>query len=120
MAISYMWEINPLECYPTSSSEIDVVFIAHWQLLATEVVDDKTYTASTRGATSIPMHSGDEFVPFNDLTLELVQGWVEESLGPEEVQSYKDDLANQIQNQINPPVITLQSPWLTNSNITVK
>lgn len=111
MAVSYNWTINPLEAYPTASNEHDVVFVAHWQLHASEVVEDKTYTATSIGTQSIPVHSGSAFIPFEELTLPVVQGWVEEGMGAEQVQSLKDGLAQNIANQINPPVVVLQSPW---------
>jgi hypothetical protein len=117
MATTYFWTINPLECYPTSSGEIDVVFTAHWQLHANEEVNGTTYSATNIGTQSIPLHSG-SFIPFEELTLPVVQGWVEESMGEDQVNNLKASLAQQIQNQINPPVVTLQSPWLTTTSTT--
>ncbi len=112
MAINYSWTINPLECYPTSSEGPDYVFTAHWQLYATEEVGDKTYSARAIGTQSVTGNSGSAFIPFEELTLPIVQGWVEGAMGPEQVQAYKDNLAQQIANQINPPVVTLTSPWM--------
>jgi hypothetical protein len=111
MAVSYNWTINPLEAYPTSSGEHDVVFVAHWQLHATETVEDVTYTAQSIGTQGLTYTSGSSFTPFEELTLEQVSGWVETAMGAEQVQNLKDGLANNIANQINPPVVTLQSPW---------
>lgn len=113
MAVSYFWTINPLECYPTASGESDVVFTAHWQLHAQEIVNEVTWSAQSIGTAAIPLHSGSEFIPFEQLTLPVVQGWVEESLGSGSVDNLKAGLAQNIANQINPPVVTLQSPWLT-------
>jgi len=116
MAITYNWTINPLEAYPTASNHNDVVFIAHWQYHATEVVEDKTYTATSIGTQSLPAPTGSAFTPFEELTLEQVTGWVTDAMGEERVDAMKASLAQQIANQINPPVVTLQSPWLpTNS-----
>ena len=115
MAVSYNWTINPLECYPTSSEGPDFVFVAHWQLHATETVDDVTYTATSIGTQSVPANTGSAFIPFEDLTLPVVQGWVEESMGAEQVDALKNGLAQNIANQINPPTVTLQSPWLNTS-----
>ena len=112
MAISYNWTINPLECYPTSSEGPDFVFLAHWQLHASETVEDKTYTATSIGTQNVPANSGSAFVPFEELTLDIVQGWVENAMGSTQVESLKAGLAQNIANQINPPVLTLQSPWL--------
>ena len=118
MAASYFWTINPLEAYPTASGETDVVFTAHWQLHATETVGETTYTAQSIGTQGLTYTSGSSFTPFEELTLEQVQGWVENAMGEEQVNNMKAGLATQIANQINPPVLTLTSPWLTTTTST--
>jgi hypothetical protein len=118
MAATYFWTINPLEAYPTASGETDVVFTAHWQLHATETVGETTYTAQSIGTQGLTYTSGSAFTPFEELTLEQVQGWVENAMGEEQVNNMKAGLATQIANQINPPVVTLQSPWLTTTTTT--
>jgi hypothetical protein len=118
MAVSYFWTINPLEAYPTSSGESDVVFTAHWQLHATETVGETTYNAQSIGTQGLTYTSGSAFTPFEELTLEQVQGWVENAMGTGSVDNMKASLATQIANQINPPVVTLQSPWLTTTSTT--
>jgi hypothetical protein len=112
MAVSYFWTINPLEAYPTASGESDVVFTAHWQLHATEEVDGTTYTAQSIGTQGLTFTSGSSFTPFEELTLEQVSGWVENAMGTGSVDNLKAGLAQNIANQINPPVVTLTSPWL--------
>jgi hypothetical protein len=113
MAISYNWTINPLECYPTSSEGPDYVFIAHWQLHATETVSGTTYTATSIGTQAVSGSASGSFIPFEELTLPVVQEWVTTAMGPDQVASLEAGLAQNIANQINPPVVTLQSPWLT-------
>jgi hypothetical protein len=113
MAVSYFWTINPLEAYPTASGESDVVFTAHWQLHATEEVDGTIYNAQSIGTQGLTYTSSSAFTPFEELTLEQVQGWVENAMGTGSVDNMKAGLATQIANQINPPVVTLTSPWLT-------
>jgi hypothetical protein len=88
MAITYNWEINPLDAYPTHGGEADVVFSAHWQLNASSGSLENSgslYTAIELGSQPITYHSGSEFIPFNELTLEIVQGWVEEGMGETQV-----------------------------------
>jgi hypothetical protein len=118
MAVSYFWTINPLEAYPTASGESDVVFTAHWQLHATETVGETTYNAQSIGTQGLTYTSGSAFTPFEELTLEQVQGWVEGAMGEEQVNNMKASLATNIANQINPPVVTLTSPWLTTTTST--
>ena len=108
MTINYNWAINPLEAYPTASGETDVVFVAHWQFYATT----GSYFATSIGTQSLTYSSGSTFTPFNDLTLEQVTGWVTGAMGSGSVDRMKEGLAAQIANQINPPSVTLTSPWL--------
>ena len=39
-------------------------------------------------------------------------------MGPDQVASLEAGLAQNIANQINPPVVTLTSPWLTTTSTT--
>jgi hypothetical protein len=107
--INYTWTINPLEAYPTQAGETDVVFTAHWQLHATT----GSYGATSIGTQGLTYTAGTPFTPFNELTLEQVTGWVENAMGEENLTQLKAGLAIQIENQINPPSVTLQSPWLS-------
>lgn len=110
--INYFWTINPLECYPTSDVGADFVFTAHWQLHA----QTGSYSAQAIGTQAFEgTPAGGDFIPFEELTLEMVQGWVESAMGEEKVNQLKQSLAQNIENQINPPVVTLQSPWLNTS-----
>jgi hypothetical protein len=118
MAVSYFWTINPLEAYPTSAGETDVVFTAHWQLHATETVGETTYNAQSIGTQGLTYTSGSAFTPFEELTLEQVQGWVEGAMGTGSIDNMKASLATNIANQINPPIVTLTSPWLTTTTST--
>jgi hypothetical protein len=106
--ITYNWNFNPLECYPTESGQTDVVFNVHWQLYATT----GSYGASSIGVQRVgPLGTG-SFTPFEELTKEQVQGWVVDSMGTGSVDAMYASLATQIENQINPPTVTLPAPWL--------
>jgi hypothetical protein len=70
--ITYNWNFNPLECYPTEAGQTDVVFNVHWQLSATT----GSYQAGSIGTQPVgPLGTG-SFTPFEELTKEQVQGWV--------------------------------------------
>jgi hypothetical protein len=106
--ITYNWNFNPLECYPTESGQTDVVFNVHWQLYATT----GSYGASSIGVQRVgPLGTG-SFTPFEELTKEQVQGWIVDSMGTGSVDAMYANLATQIENQINPPTVTLSAPWL--------
>lgn len=112
MAINYTWNFNPLESYPTASGETDVVFLVHWQLYGST----GSYQGSCIGTQTIaPYESGSTFVPFNELTYNTVYNWMTASMGIERMNQYTASVYQQIENQINPPVLVQQAPWLTGS-----
>ena len=111
MAINYNWNFNPLEAYPTASGETNVVFNVHWQLYGST----GSYQSSVIGVQPVTDESGSAFTPFNDLTYDIVYNWMTASMGTASMQNYEATVAQQIQNQINPPVLIEQAPWLTGS-----
>jgi hypothetical protein len=108
MEIIYNWNFNPLESYPTSSGQTDVVFLVHWQVEAIT----GSYTASSIGTQPLHYNSESVFISFNELTKDIVYGWVTSSMGEEQYNNIVTSLAQQIENKINPPILIQQAPWL--------
>ena len=54
-----------------------------------------------------------DFVEYDDLTEDVVIGWVKSALGEEKVKQIEDDIAAQIDAEENPPAATKGSgvPW---------
>ena len=108
MELIYDWNFNPLESYPTASGQTDVVFLVHWQVNATT----GSYTSRTIGVQRVEYNTGSSFIPFNELTKDIVYGWVTSSIGEEGYNAITASLIQQIENQINPPILIQQAPWL--------
>lgn len=108
MAINYTWNFNPLEAYPTASGETDVVFMVHWQLYGST----GSYMSSCIGTQNVSYATGSTFIPFEELTYDIVYNWMTASMGIEQMNNYTASVAQQIDNQINPPILIQQSPWL--------
>ncbi len=108
MEVTYSWNFNPLESYPTASGETDVVFLIHWQVEATT----GSYTSRQIGTQPVEYNSGSTFIPFNELTFNIVYGWVTSSMGEEQYNNITASLIQNIESQINPPVLVQQAPWL--------
>jgi hypothetical protein len=109
MAIVYNWVISSMDEYPKTADDLtDVVFVVHWRRQATDIVGDKSYFADIYGTLAVPAPSPEDFTPYPDLTFEQVCGWLEAGL---DVLTLDAALAQQIENQINPPVISLPLPW---------
>jgi hypothetical protein len=107
MAITNTWSVVSMDCYPELDGETDVVFTCHWVLSAT----DGTYAGSVYGSVGVTIDPDAPFTPYADLTEAQVIGWVQTAMGAEQVASYEANVAAQIADQINPPVVTPPLPW---------
>jgi hypothetical protein len=107
MAITNTWAVVQMDAYPELDGEQDVVFTVHWTLNGT----DGTYNGSVYGSVGVTLDEGSTFTPYASLTQAQVIGWVQDALGEEQVASYEANVAQQIADQINPPVVTPPLPW---------
>lgn len=107
MAITNTWSVVQMDAYPEYEGEPDVVFTVHWRLDGT----DGTYAGSVYGSQGITLIEGATFTPYADLTEAQVIGWVQSAMGAEQVASYEANVAQQIEDQIDPTVVTPPLPW---------
>jgi hypothetical protein len=96
-----------MDAYPELDGETDVVFTVHWTLNGT----DGTYAGSVYGSVGVSLDEGSAFTPYASLTETQVIGWVQDALGEEQVASYEANVAQQIADQQDPPVVTPPLPW---------
>ena len=107
MAITNTWGVVQMDCYPEYEGETDVVFTVHWTLTGT----DGTYEGFVYGSVGVTLDEGAAFTPYADLTEAQVIGWVQDALGDEQVAAYEANVAQQIADQVNPPVVAPPLPW---------
>jgi len=112
MAITYNWVISSMEEYPTSEGLSDVVFNIHYRRQANEVDGDKTYFAEMYSVLSVSQPDPATFVPYDQLTKDMVEGWLNAGL---DVASIDASLQAQIEEQKNPKVVSLPLPWNQNN-----
>jgi propanediol dehydratase small subunit len=97
--MEFNWNIVNLD----RNTSDNFVFTVHYNVTAT----DGDYTASTYGTVGYTQEEGADYIPYENLTPEIVVGWVQESLGKDTVE---DSLAGQIESQKN-PVQESGLPW---------
>jgi hypothetical protein len=107
MATTYTWNIQQLDCYPEQDGHTDVVFVVHWILSGEEA----GFSGGVYGSVGVTLDPDAPFVSYADLTLAQVVGWVQAALGAEQVAAYEANVAQQINDQVVPPVVTPPLPW---------
>ena len=103
------WIINQMDCVPQDGDLTDFVVNVHWSRNATEVVNEKEYFASVYGSQSFSKDDVTNFIPYEDLTYEIVCGWLDGSM---DVEALDLNLDAQIENQVNPPIVVLPLPFV--------
>jgi hypothetical protein len=98
------WKVTAMDCYPQADGETDVVFVVHWSCVDTQ----DQYSANIYATCSIPAPSG-PFTPYADLTQDQVLGWV--WANGVDKDATEAAVSQQLQNLINPPVVTPPLPW---------
>lgn len=98
---TFNWQIVNMERLTADN----FVVVVHYNVSAT----DDTYQASTYGTTSYTQTPGETYIPYDDLTQDIVVGWVQEALGKDTVEA---SLQSQIDAQKN-PVQESGLPWTT-------
>lgn len=105
---TYTWSFPALDAYPTAGEHTNVVFTIHWRLNAD---DGLGHVAEVYGTQAVQYEEGQAFTPYEDLTPAIVQSWVEDAMGEEQVAAYKENLDAQIDAQVNPKTVSLPAPW---------
>jgi hypothetical protein len=109
MATTYKWVVSSLDSYPKDAEGLtDVICVVHWRYQAEQVDGDKTYNAEVYGTLSVASPDPANFVPYEDVTYEMVCGWLEAGL---DQVALEQNLDSQIAEQINPKIISLPLPF---------
>ena len=107
MTTTTTWTVTAMDCYPQEDGNTDVVFTVHWTCSGT----DGTYFGSVYSTCGVTYTAGSPFTPYAQLTQDQVLGWIWAN-GVDKTAT-EAAVDQQIQNQINPPVVTPPLPWVT-------
>jgi hypothetical protein len=107
---TYTWNVTALYT-ETIDGEQNYVVIANYEVVGV----DGTYTASLSNIARFSTENVDNFTPYEDLTNEIVIGWIQAELGVDGVSNLEACIQGQIDSQINPPTVPQNTPlpWAT-------
>ena len=100
--ITYNWNCKTVDVHPQEEGQIDVVYNVHW--IVTGV--DGYYSATNIGTQVVTLDPESTFIPFKDLTNEIVVEWTKAAMGAEQVAQIETSIASQIAELENPTSVT--------------
>jgi hypothetical protein len=80
-----------------------VIYNVHWRVTK----EDDEFIGSSYGTQSLNTEDIQDFKPFDEVTSEMVKGWVKEAMGEEQVTRIESSLDQQIEDQKNPTSVTV-------------
>ena len=107
---TYTWAVTALYT-ETVAGEQDYVVIANYSVVGV----DGTYSAELSNIARFSTESVSPFIPYSELTEPIVIGWIQDELGVDGVANLEACIQGQIDSQINPPVVPVNTPlpWST-------
>jgi hypothetical protein len=108
MATQFTWEITRMDTKPQEDGLTDVVVALHWIRNAEQIVGDEPISVYSYGTMGCATPSATDFTAYPDLTYNQVCGWLDAGL---DVVAIDENLQQQIDDIINPPIIVLPNPW---------
>ena len=103
--MTILWLIERLLTKPVEGSNTDVVITADWRCNGTQ----ESFSGTCYGSCSFAPPTG-SFTPYNELTEQQVLDWCFAN-GVDQA-AIEANVTAQIQNQIDPPVVSLPLPWV--------
>jgi hypothetical protein len=102
---TYTWAVTALYT-ETIDGHQDYVVIANYDVVGV----DGTYSASLTNIARFSTESVTPFIPYQDLTEAIVLQWIIDELGNDGVVNLQACIQGQIDSQINPPVVPVNTP----------
>jgi hypothetical protein len=92
MSKTYTWRIIDSAIMPNKDGMENIVYKVHYIKRVVEEVDGKKYEADFIGEAKLPPPNPANFSPINELTTEIVSGWLESLLNQDFINSRLDSM----------------------------
>ena len=102
---TFNWLVKQL-LTETIAGEQNYVVVANYEVIGTDGEYSSVLSDSARFSTA----NVDTFIPYQDLTNDIVIGWIQALLGVDGVANLEASIQGQIDSQINPPVTPEVTP----------
>lgn len=107
--MAFNWLISQLDSIPTLDGMEKVISTIHYRAQKTYQVDgNDVFTADTCGALSVDAPHESNFTPYDEVTKEIVEGWLSDGL---DIEKIEDNLDAKIDRFLNPPIVAYPLPW---------
>jgi len=98
------WDCKTIDVYTHEhNGHEQVIYNVHWRVEK----EDGEYIASSYGTQPLNTEDIQDFTPFDEVTSEIVKGWVKDAMGEEKFSDIEKSLDQQIEKEKNPSSETI-------------
>tara|TARA_R100000664_G_scaffold21301_1_gene30623 strand:- start:2782 stop:3099 length:318 start_codon:yes stop_codon:yes gene_type:complete len=98
------WDCKTIDVYTHEhNGHEQVIYNVHWRVEK----EDGEYSASSYGTQPLNTEDIQDFTPFDEVTSEIVKGWVRDAMGEEKFSDIEKSLDQQIEKEKNPSSETI-------------
>lgn len=105
--INYTWKIEAMDVAYREDTLQDVVKTVYWRYIGVDSEDEK-FTAQLYGSQAVQLNDEVSFIPYSDLTQDIVVGWLEEDM---DVIAMQENISAQIELLKNPTTFVDNNPF---------
>ena len=116
MAITYTWEVTSIKV-KDEGSFTNAVVQTYWKKIGTDENGNEGTFSGATPFTTTTMPAGNTFVPFEELTEEMVLEWIKDVVVNDNERQIKEQIAKQIHDKIT-PVTEASLPWKPVAEVT--
>jgi hypothetical protein len=106
--MAFDFVISQLDSIPSLDGMDKVISTIHWRAQKEHKEPFNYFTADQYGALVVDAPHEASFTPYDEVTKEMVEGWLEAGLDTEAIEA---NLDAQIENFLNPPIVAYPLPW---------
>lgn len=104
---TFNWEIVGLERVTNIGNTTDVIITIHWRYIG---INENNIVSDLYGTCSLTPPAEENFVPYEDVTKDIVEGWL---TGVLDVTSMQSQIQSAIDQIVSPTIIS-GLPWVNN------
>lgn len=101
------WKIEKIDCISQLGDLSNVVYTIHWRVY----VSEGDNVASVYGSNEIEISSESTFIPYEQLTEEVVLGWTFGALGEDGKATAELGATSALEQMLAPKIISNDVPW---------
>jgi hypothetical protein len=102
------WDCKTVKVNTELGDYTNVVSYVDWKVIATTMtVEEEILSEELTGTQEISMNEDSDFISFNDLSNDIVYGWVKDAIGQEKVYELERSVLSALQEKVTPKYVTM-------------